>query len=139
MITWTPGEAQDGVHGFVVVATDNGLPVMLDTEGFSVTVLEVNRAPSMVEVADRTVDEMVPFTLDVDAFDPDLPANTLTYSLELAPEGATIDAASGVITWTPGEAQDGVHEFVVRATDNGSPVLFDTESFTDALNWRQIR
>jgi len=134
VITWTPGEAQDGEHLFTVRLTDNGTPSLSDTEEFTVTVNEVNREPTIAEVADQTTDEMVPFTLDVDASDPDLPSNTLTYALQEAPEGAAIDSATGVITWTPGETQDGTHQFLVLVSDNGSPELFDIEDFTVTVN-----
>ena len=134
VITWTPGETQDGTHQFLVLVSDNGSPELFDIEDFTVTVNEVNRAPAIAEIADQTTGEMVLFTLDVDASDPDVPANTLTYSLDAAPEGAEIDSATGVITWSPGETQDGTHQFLVLVSDNGSPVLFDTEEFTVAVN-----
>src|SRR5205807_5665924 len=54
------------------------------------------------------------------ATDHDLPANTLTFSLVGAPAGASIDAATGVFTWTPSEAQGpGSYSFQVRVTDDG--------------------
>ena len=40
------------------------------------------------------------------ATDPDVPANTLTYSVVGAlPAGATLDPATGLFSWTPSEAQ----------------------------------
>lgn len=39
------------------------------------------------------------------------------YSLENAPAGASIDADTGVLTWTPTVAQGGSHDFIIRATD----------------------
>jgi Bacterial Ig domain/CARDB/Putative Ig domain len=134
VITWTPAETQDGAHQFHVKVTDNGTPAMSDTKEFTVTVLEVNREPVIAPINDQETDEMVLFTYDVDATDPDLPANTLTYSLDLAPTGTTIDSVSGLISWTPGEDQDGEHLFRVLVIDNGVPVLSDTEEFTVAVN-----
>jgi hypothetical protein len=62
------------------------------------------------------------------AMDADLPDDTITYSLDIAPSGASINATTGRITWIPTEAQGpGNFEFLVRATDAAG--AFDTESF----------
>lgn len=39
----------------------------------------------------------------------------VTFLLNKAPQGMTIDAVTGLISWTPTEDQIGVHEVVVRA------------------------
>ena len=41
----------------------------------------------------------------------------LVYSFSSAPTGATIDAATGVITWTPTESQAGDNTFTIELTD----------------------
>src|SRR5439155_17203411 len=66
------------------------------------------------------------------ATDEDLPANTLTFSLEPgAPAGASINSTNGVFSWTPTEAQGpSTNLITVRVTDNGSPPSSDTGSFT---------
>jgi hypothetical protein len=66
------------------------------------------------------------------ATDPDLPANTLKFSLEPgAPAGASINATNGVFTWTPTEAQGpSTNLITVRVTDDGSPPSSDSRSFT---------
>src|ERR1051326_3510389 len=99
VITWTPTEAQ-GPHVFTIttVATDNGAPPKSATNSFTVTVLEVNSAPVLPAPADRTINELTLMTVVDTATDPDIPANTLTYSLLSAPTGAAI-SPSGVITW----------------------------------------
>jgi hypothetical protein len=53
----------------------------------------------------RRSPEMAPYTFTATATDPDLPAQTLTFSLVGAPAGAAIDSSSGVFSWTPTEAQ----------------------------------
>ena len=52
----------------------------------------------------------------------------LTYSLDAAPAGMTIDEATGLIEWNPTEGQVGDHQVVVRVEDVGG--LFDTQEFT---------
>src|SRR6266545_2446663 len=79
----------------------------------------LNAAPTLSGVpASATIPEMAAYTFTATATDPDQPANTLTFSLVAAPAGAAINS-SGVFTWTPTEAQDGVYNFNVRVTDNG--------------------
>jgi hypothetical protein len=52
------------------------------------------------------------FTYQAQAMDPD--GDPLTYALVDGPAGATIDAATGLLTW---EAQAGTYQFVLQVTD----------------------
>lgn len=119
VFTWTPTEEQGpGEYSFDVVVTDNGDPVLTDREAITITVTEANVAPSIDEILDQTVTEGQLLTVDVNATDTDLPAQTLTYSLTAGPEGAAIDPATGVITWTPGAADGpGSVLFTVTVSD----------------------
>lgn len=64
------------------------------------------------------------------ATDADLPGDVLTYSLLTAPDGATIDAESGVITWPTAEADGpGVYSFSVQVFDNGDPARSGEQGF----------
>jgi YD repeat-containing protein len=131
VFTWTPTEAQGpGQYAVVVRVTDNGQPALSDTETVSITVREVNRPPALSAIPAQAVDEESQLTFTAVASDPDLPANTLQFSLDAgAPVGGAIDPASGVFSWTPTEAQGpGQYSVVVRVTDNGQPALSDTET-----------
>jgi RHS repeat-associated protein len=68
-----------------------------------------------------------PCNYDVEAADPDT-GDTLTFSLDTAPNGMTIDPATGLIEWTPTLVQIGDHNVQVRVTDPSG--LFATQSFT---------
>ena len=74
--------------------------------------------------------------------------NSLVYQLDQAPNGMTIDPATGLITWTPTASQLGSHDIVVRVTDtagnttdhsytlmaspvNAAPVLTPAGPWTD--------
>jgi len=61
---------------------------------------------------------------------------TLTYSLDPgAPTNATINAASGLFTWTPTEAQGpNILNITVRVTDNGTPPQSDAKTFSVTVN-----
>ena len=59
------------------------------------------------------------FSFTATATDVDLPAQGLTFSLVSAPEGAAINAATCIFTWTPSEEQ----EITLTITEiNAAPV-----------------
>ena len=66
------------------------------------------------------------YSYDVNATDAN--GDTLTYSLDNAPVGMGINAATGLITWTPTSGQMGANPVTVRVADPKS--LFATQSFT---------
>jgi hypothetical protein len=131
VITWTPTEAQGpGVYTITTRVVDNGTPALSATNSFSVTVNEVNTAPVLPVQANRTIPELSAMVVTNRATDADLPANTLSYSLIAPPAGAAI-SSSGVITWTPTEAQGpSTNLFITVVADNGVPSLSATNSFT---------
>ncbi len=133
VFTWTPGEAQGPSTNLVTVqVSDNGAPLLSQTQQATIRIREVNRAPVPAPLSLAPINELVPFVLAVDlALDPDLPPNTLTFALIDRPPGMTIDQNTGAITWTPTEAQGpSVHAIAVRIADNGSPALVVTNTFT---------
>ena len=94
-----------------------------------VTVNEVNTAPVLPGQSNRNIDVLTTLVVTNTATDSDIPANTLTYMLSVAPTNALIDT-NGVITWTPTPAQgDTSNLFVTVVTDNGVPPLSATNSF----------
>jgi len=100
-----------------------------DTATVNVKVKAVNDAPSFTStpLTKATVDAL--YTYDVDAADPDA-GDTLTYSLTIKPAGMTIDAATGLIQWTPASHQAGANDVAVKVADNGSVPASQTQSFT---------
>ena len=60
------------------------------TNTFTVTVREVNLAPTLPAQADRSVNELETMTVVNTAGDTDLPANGLSYVLTEAPTGAAV-------------------------------------------------
>ncbi|MHB8805767.1 MAG: Ig-like domain-containing protein, partial [Coriobacteriia bacterium] len=117
VISWTPTEAQGpDTYLLPVIVSDGALE---DTAMITVTVAEVNVAPVLAPIGPMSVDELTQLTFTAIATDSDLPANTLTFALgDDAPEGASIDAATGVFTWTPTEAQGpDTYEITVIVSD----------------------
>ena len=118
VFTWTPTEAQGPqAYTFTVKVCDDATPAACDQQSVKLTVTEVNRAPEIedIEAKEVTVGEELTFTAV--ASDPDQPVQTLTFRLEEAPAGASINATTGKFTWTPVESQIGIHEFHVCVTD----------------------
>jgi RHS repeat-associated protein len=66
------------------------------------------------------------YTYDVEAADPN--GDALTYSLDAAPPGMTIDAATGLITWPVSSVVAGDHQVTVRAREPAGG--FDTQTYT---------
>jgi hypothetical protein len=68
-------------------------------------------------------------TFSVRAFDPDQPAQVLTYGFEPFREGAAVNV-SGLFRWiVPTNQPPGDYEFVVTVTDNGVPPRSASASF----------
>jgi hypothetical protein len=113
---------------------DNGVPALAKTNEFNVTVNEVNVVPLLPTQLDRTINEITELRVTNTATDADLPSNTLIYSFLQSPPGAQL-SASGVITWTPSEAQGpSTNVFRTKVIDNGSPALAATNQFTVIVN-----
>jgi hypothetical protein len=69
------------------------------------------------------------------ATDPDLPAQTLTFSLLASPSNAAINSSSGIFVWRPTVSQANSTNIVrTIVTDNGFPSLSDTNTFTITVN-----
>ena len=131
--TWTPAEAIGPYSDQVTVrVTDDGSPAFSDTATFTITVNEVNQAPSIASIADATVARGDTLAFQATASDPDVPENRLTFALDSgAPTAATIDSSTGEFSWTVGVLQQpGDYSIRVRVTDDGTPTDSDVEEFT---------
>ena len=112
-----------------VLITDDEAQSTLIT--VTVTFVEVNEDPVLLPIGAQAVDELVQLTFVAVATDADLPAQTLSYSLDVAAlaAGATIDSSTGTFSWTPTEAQGGnVYNMTVSVTDSEGAI--DTEIIT---------
>lgn len=130
--SWTPSESQGpGVYPITVRVSDSGTPVLSATQTFIVTVLETNSPPGLVPIGNKIINEAEPLTIRASASDPDLPPQTLVFSLGPgAPPGATI-TAQGLFSWTPDETYGGSNVAVtIRVTDNGDPPMTTSETIT---------
>lgn len=127
LIQWTPTNDDAGTNHVVIMQVD-------DQKGgtanhtFSVNVANVNDNPTITSTPLVTAVEKKLYTYDVDASDIDPTKDTLTFKLETAPTGMTINATSGLLQWTPTNADVGAHPIKVTVEDgNGGS---ESQSFT---------
>ena len=100
--SWTPTESQGpSTNTITQIVTDNGTPPMSASQTFTVVVLESNEPPVLAPVPDRVIHAGTTLVITNSATDPDIPTNTLTFSLSSAATSANIDATNGVLLWTP--------------------------------------
>jgi hypothetical protein len=85
-----------------------------------------NEPPKIISSPVTAIAEDDLYRYDVQAADPDAD-DQLTFSLDEAPVGMTIDATKEGIEWTPSNSQVGDNPVVVRVQDRGG--LSDTQSF----------
>ena len=82
-----------------------------------------------------TINVGVNLAVSCSATDSDTPAQTLTYSLLTGPTGAAVDSGTGNFTWRSNVPQsNSVNSVMVVVTDNGTPNLSATNSFTVTVN-----
>jgi len=104
---------------------------------------EVNAAPVLAAIGNQTVTEETLLTFTATATDADVPAQSLTFSLDAgAPAGASI-TSGGVFTWTPTEAQGPSTNAVTVRVSDGVTSDFETiqivvNELNAARSWRPL-
>ncbi len=89
-----------------------------------------NTAPVLAAISTKTVNAGATLSVTNTATDSDIPADTLTFSLTAQPGGATM-TPGGIFSWTaPRVTNFQTNNVTVRVTDNGTPPLSDTKSFS---------
>src|SRR3989442_5141904 len=137
VFTWTPNESQGPSTNVIkVTAADDGVPSLTDSKSFTVVVREVNAAPILAKIPDVTISQGMTLVIPITAFDADLPANGLTFTLgSNAPTGASINLTNGLFIWTPTKAQgDTTNLIAVQVEDNGVPALSDEKAVIVIVN-----
>jgi parallel beta-helix repeat protein len=120
VFTWTPTVTQAGSYPVTVTVSDGALT---DTEGVTITVVNVNQPPVLSPIGPQTVNEGQPLTLSVSATDPD--GDALIYTASPLPTGATF--TSQTLSWTPTVTQAGSYPVTFSVSDG---TLTDSESVT---------
>ena len=126
--------AKSGTQRASLTMSEGGVAGPPDTRPqINYTVIPPNTAPTLTPMNDQEVIAGQTMIFTNSATDSDLPAQTLTYSLQNAPAGATINPTNGVFNWRPTIAQSAaggeVYDITVVVTDNGWPPLSDSDDF----------
>ncbi len=123
-VRYVPAADYNGSDSFTFTVTDDataGTPANLTSQPatVSITITPVDDAPRFVPVSPQLVLQTEQLRTVASARDPDVPANTIRYSLDPgAPQGVALDAATGQITWrVPESFPAGTVFLSVRATE----------------------
>ncbi|MCX6630462.1 MAG: Ig-like domain-containing protein, partial [Candidatus Solibacter sp.] len=136
-LTYLPATNYYGPDSFTFTVDDGSLTSEVAT--VSITITNVNDAPVLASISDRTVHAGSTLVITNRASDPDVPPQSLVFSLTAAPVGASIGTNDGVFRWTPGESYiDTTNSVTVRVADNGTPSLDDAKSFLIAVVARPL-
>ena len=134
---FTAAANTNGVAGFTFTATDPATATTFGPVSYGVLITTTNAPvsntpPVLAVITNRTViaGNVVSFTCSVT----DTPPQTITFSLQDGPAGATLNTNTGSFNWRPTIAQSNTTNLMsIIATDNGVPPLSSTQAFTIAV------
>ena len=124
-ISGTPGNADVGTTSNIIITVTDAIGATASLPAFSITVNNVNDAPTISGTPATLVNEGVlySFTPDVNDIDAN-PADTLSFSITNQPTWAGFDPISGMLDGTPTAADAGTtSNIVITVSDDGTPVL----------------
>ncbi len=130
VLSGTPTNANVGIaENIVISVTDNNIAAPVSLPAFSITVSNVNDAPTITGTPDTTVAEDAPYSFTPTGADID--GDTLVYSITNKPAWATFDPVTGVLSGTPTNANVGIAEnIVISVTDNNIAVPVSLPAFS---------
>ena len=130
---WIPGAGQLGIHDVVLRVQDgNGGQ---DLQSWQITVEAPNTPPVIVSRPSLQAVVDLPYQYQIQARDPE--SHAITYAVAKGPDGLTVDADTGLVTWTAPMDQLGTHEIILSATDaHGAETLqaYNLSVLATALN-----
>ncbi len=109
----------------IIIEANNN--IFFDHSNVNFSIATANTLPTGPVISNQTITEQSLWTLSAAGSDAD-DAQTITYSLVSPPTGMTINSTTGLISWTPDEAQGpGTYPVTARITDNnfGTPGVFN--------------
>ncbi|OPF18912.1 hypothetical protein B1L04_05655 [Microcystis aeruginosa KW] len=113
-ILWQPTREQVGSHEVVLRVRDGHGGLAL--QSFQIQVNSLNTAPIITSNPDLDTVVNLPYQYQIQAQDAD--GDPLTFRLDTAPTGVTLDATTGILRWTPINSQVGQHTFTLIASDD---------------------
>lgn len=129
-ITWNPAPGQEGSYQLTVrVVSSEGVSV---EKAVSLSVMakqyDRNTKPVFTSQPGLTAiyDQQYRYTAEVR----DAEGDPVTLRLLMAPEGMVLDAASGLLLWTPGRDDQGIHRVIIQADDGRGGLNIQTFELT---------
>lgn len=110
--TWIPTYFQSGVYNATFKVSDGKLIVK---EIIKIMVKNVDRAPILTSIQNKTINEGRILNFTVNGIDPD--RNALKYSTSNLPYGASFNKAKHTFTWTPTYSQSGIYNITFAVSD----------------------
>ena len=113
---WRPTYDQSGNYSLTAIITDgDGLS---SSQPFTITVNNINRAPSLESITPPQVDENRELRFALIGIDPDAEdEGKLVFSVDNLPAGASLDKISNEFIWTPSFTQSGEHTVSFKVED----------------------
>lgn len=119
-LSGNPGHNASGSHDVTISVSDGSAS---DSQSFTITVDNSNRAPSIDSSPPTSATEGESYSYAIEASDPD--GDDLTFNMTDAPNWASI--SGNTISGTPGYEAAGDHDFTVTVSDGSAS---DSQSFT---------
>ncbi len=94
------------------------------------TIEIINAHPSVISAPRLAAAAGAPYAYSVVAQDPE--NDPLTFALDSAPTGMVIDAATGLVSWTPAINQVGAADVIIRVSDNSGAM--GSQAFSILVN-----
>jgi hypothetical protein len=119
LFEWTPTYDQAGDYTFAFAARDaSGAE---DTLSVRLAIADINRAP-VLSLTNHLAQLGEPLAFRIGGTDADR-NETLLFSAQGLPEGASLNSTTGEFSWTPGAGQAGDYLVMVRVTDGKTATL----------------
>lgn len=131
---FTAAANTNGLANFTFTATGNSTVFGPINYGILVTTTNApssNNPPTFAVITNRTVIAGTTINFTNSASDTNVPAQMLTFSLQGGQAGSSLNSSNGIFNWRPTIAQSpSTNPMSVIVTDNGSPTMSATQSFT---------
>ena len=118
---WTPDTVGSYVYTIGVTDTDGAT----DSQNVTITVTDAatNHAPVLTTMGTINITAGNTNSLPITATDVD--NDTLSYSADQLPSGATFNTSTRTFSWTPGSNQLGSYVVIFEVEDDGTPTMSD--------------
>jgi hypothetical protein len=133
---WDASQVEPGSYSATFSVTDSGEPPASDFETITITVETSNQPPVLDPIGNRIITLDPEFftgflSFTVTASDPDV-NDQLTLDATGQPllQGATFDPLTGLFSWNVTSEDVGSYTATFTVTDDGNPVLDDSETIT---------